>query len=120
MPGQVFPLYHVLADVADWKAGTVRELSVSDPLRVTGLAVEVDGSLGVLVANVTPEPQRVLLAGLGGMTAHVRTLDEASAVVALTHPGAFRATPGAELAIADGELWLALGPYAVARVLARV
>ena len=119
VPGQVFPLYHVFADVADWKAGIVHELVLSDPLRAIGLAVEVDGSLGVLVANVTPEPQRVLVSGLGGTNARVRILDEASAVVALTDPGAFRASPGAEMAIRDGELWLALGPYAVARVLAR-
>ena len=119
VPGQVFPLYHVLADVADWKAGTLRELEATDPLRAVGLAVEVDGALGVLVANITPEPQRVRVGGLGGATARVRVLDEASADVALTDPGAFRASPGAEVRLRDGELWLELGPYAVARVLAR-
>lgn len=119
VPGQVFPLYHVLADVAEWKAGTVRDLSATDPLRATGLAVEVDGALGVLVANTTPGPLRVRVSGLGGARAHVRLLDEASAVVALTDPGAFRASPGAEVRLRDGVLWLELGPYAVVRVLAR-
>ncbi len=118
VPGQVFPLYHVLADLAEWKAGSLLAMEVTDGLTVTGLAVDIDGTVGVLVANVTPEPQRVRLAGLPGPTARVRVLDEASAMTALTDPVSFRAS-GGEVAVRDGELWLALGPYAVARVLAR-
>jgi len=118
VPGQVFPLYHVLADLAEWKAGSVLAVDASDGLLVTGLAVEVDGMFGVLVANVTPEPQRVRLTGLPGLTARVRVLDEASAMTALTDPASFRAWAGGEISVRDGELWLALGPYAVARVVA--
>jgi hypothetical protein len=71
-----------------------------------------------VAANVTPEPQRVRLSGLPGTTAGVRILDEATAMVALSDPGAFRASGGGESAVRDGELWLELGPYAVARVIA--
>jgi hypothetical protein len=116
LPGEVFPLYHVLADLAAWKAGTALTVDRSDGLTVTGLAVEVDGAVGVLAANVTPEPQRVRVSGLRGSTARVRVLDEASAMTALTDPAAFRAWPGGEVPVRDGQLWLALGPYAVARV----
>ncbi len=119
-PGQVFPLYHVLADVAEWKTATLCRLDASDPLTVTGLAVRLDdGSLGVLVANVTPESQRVRVVGLPGAAARARVLDEATAMTALSEPEAFRGWPGGEMPIRDGELWLALGPYAVARVVAR-
>jgi hypothetical protein len=74
--------------------------------------------VGLLAANVTSEPQRVRLSGLPGTTARVRILDEASAMVALPDPGAFRASAGGETLVHDGELWLELGPYAVARVIA--
>lgn len=118
-PGQVYPLYHVLADAAEWKTATLRTLDATQPLTVTGLAVELDsGAIGVLAANVTPEPQRVRLVGLPGTTARVRVLDEATAMVALPDPEAFRASAGGEVAVQDGELWLELGPYAVARLIA--
>jgi hypothetical protein len=119
VPGQVYPLYHMLADVAEWKAGTLLVSAPSDPLRVTGLAVEVDGAVGVLVANVTPEAQRVRVVGLPGTSARVRMLDEATAMTALTDPASFRAERGAEVMNRDGAVWLALGPYAVARVVSR-
>lgn len=120
VPGQVYPLYHVLADVAEWKTATLRSLDVTAPLTVTGLAVEADGGgVGVIAANVTPEPQRVRLSGLPGSTARVRLLDEATAMIALTDPDAFRASPGGAMPLAEGGvLWLELGPYAVARVIA--
>jgi hypothetical protein len=118
-PGQVYPLYHVLADAAEWKTGTLRALEATAPLTVTGFAVELEGgTVGLLAANVTPEPQRVRLSGLPGATARVRILDEATAMVALFDPGAFRAAGGGETTVRDGELWLELGPYAVARVIA--
>jgi hypothetical protein len=115
----VYPLYHVLADAADWKGGTLRSLEATRPLTVTGFAVEVGGAVGVLAANVTPEPQRVRVSGLPGDRARVRVLDEATAMTALTDPEAFRASTGAEVAVRDGAVWLGLGPYAVARLTAR-
>lgn len=118
IPGQVFPLYHVLADLAAWRHGTVHALTTSAPLTAVGIAVSVDGTIGVLVANVTPEAQRVHLAGLTGGSADVRILDDGSAVEALTDPDGFRASAGARRVLRDGGLWIALPPYAVARVIA--
>ena len=116
-PGDVFPMFHVFADVAEWKGGTVREASSSDALRVVALAVDDPrGPTHLLVANVTPSAQRTRVGGLPGTTVRVRVLDEASAEVALADPAAFRARPGSEAAVSDGSLWLELGPYAVARV----
>ena len=38
VPGQVFPMWHVFADVAQWRDGQLREVTAGDPLRVVGLA----------------------------------------------------------------------------------
>ncbi len=39
LPGAVFPLYHVLAEVGEFAAGEIISLSSSDPLMVIGLHV---------------------------------------------------------------------------------
>jgi hypothetical protein len=114
--GQVFPMYHVFADVAGWRADTLREVTSSDPLRAVALAVTSPDAERLLVANVTPEPQRVTLTGLRGTSARMRVLDEATATWALEHPARFRADPGAPMTVSQGSVTLALGPYAVARI----
>jgi hypothetical protein len=114
--GQVFPMYHVFADVAGWRADTLREVTSSDPLRVVALAVTSADGDRLLIANVTPEPQRARITGLRRTSARMRVLDEATATWALEHPARFRADPGAPMAVSQGSVTLALGPYAVARI----
>lgn len=58
-PGMVFPLYHVLADLAEWKDGQVLSSSSSDPLAITSLALATAGRRHLLVANLTPNEQTV-------------------------------------------------------------
>jgi D-apionolactonase len=115
-PGMVFPVYHVLADLAEWSAAEGCDVRASDPLRAVGLAARDASGWHLLVANVTAEAQRVLVRGLPGADAMARVLDEASAEVALDDPGAFRAQPGTPIPVRHGALWLELGPFAVARV----
>jgi hypothetical protein len=113
-PGHVFPVYLVLADVAEWAAGRVLGVEASHPLEVVALAVEDGDGRHALVANVTPEPQRVLVRGLGAAV-RARVLDEATAQWALAEPGTFRAMPVSPI-VGDDGVWLALGPFAVARL----
>ncbi len=116
-PGQVFPMWHVFADLAEWQGGEVRLVDASHPQQVTGMAVTGDWGTSLLVANVTPAFQRVRVWGLTGQTIVVRVLDDASTTWALADPIAFRAAPGWPVPVRDGAAWLSLGPYAVARVL---
>src|SRR5712692_5631367 len=60
-PGMVFPLYHVLADLAECKPGQLLACHSSDPLAVLGLAVRNDNVLHILLANITPTPREVVL-----------------------------------------------------------
>jgi D-apionolactonase len=115
-PGQVFPVWHVFAALSGWHDGRVLAVSATDPLRITGLAVRMDERIGMLVANVTPVAQRVRITGLEGQAVSVRLLDDASAVWALADPVGFQAAPGATVPVRGGAVWLALGPYAVARL----
>jgi D-apionolactonase len=112
-PGEVFPLYHPLADVAGWSDADVLRVESENPLLAVGLAVRARDGLKLLVANVTSEAQDVVVAPLDGEL-RLRRLSEASAAPAAADPVSFRA--GAESMAAGGELALHLEPYEVVRI----
>jgi hypothetical protein len=114
-PGQVFPLYLVLADVGEYAGAQVCSATSSDTLRLDGLALRRDGRVMVLLANLTPEPQNVSVRGLPERIS-ARVLDEVTAEAALRDPEAFRAKAGALLATENGVLSLDVRPYAVVRL----
>jgi hypothetical protein len=114
--GEVFPVWHVLADLAGWRDLTIRGCESTMPQVTAGLALDTPDGPALLVANLTPTAQRVRLEGLPSTFAHVRTLDDAAVAWALADPDAFRTQAGATMPVRAGTLWLGLGPYAVARV----
>ena len=112
--GEVFPLYHPLADAAEWRGAEVLACESSDVLAAVGLAVRTpDGERRVLVANLTPSEREVVVGPLHGELS-LRRLNEATAAQAASDPAAFRAS--SEAASADGELELTLAPYEVVRI----
>ena len=112
--GEVFPLYHPLADAAEWRGAEVLACESSDVLAAVGLAVcTPDGARRVLVANLTPSDREVVVRPLHGDLS-LRRLTEATAAQAASDPAAFRAS--SEAASADGELELTLAPYEVVRI----
>ena len=61
----VFPLYHVLADLCEWRGARLQAAESSAPLAVEALAVRDPlGATRALIANVTPESTRVSVRGL--------------------------------------------------------
>jgi hypothetical protein len=58
-PGDVFPVYEVLRDLASLAGRELREAVSDDPLRAVALAA----GDGVVVANVTPREQAVEVDG---------------------------------------------------------
>jgi len=114
IPGAVFPVYHVLADIGEFAGGEVLAGQPSDALVVDGIALRKDNRVRVLVANMTAEPQTVTAAGLrDGID--MRLLDASVAEEAMRASEAFRARPDAKLEAA-ARLEIKLPPYAVARL----
>ena len=112
--GEVFPLYHPLADAAEWRGAEVLDCESSDVLAAVGFAVRTpDASRRVLVANLTPSEREVVVGPLQGDLS-LRRLSEATAAQAASDPAAFRASW--EATSADGELELTLAPYEVVRI----
>jgi len=113
LPGSVFPMYHILADVGEFSGGQVVPSKSSDNLKIDGLALRKDGRLRLLVANMSPQPQQVGVHHLSQQV-RVRRLDETNAEQAMQSPEGFRAGVGETVQTRDGVLDLSLLPYAVA------
>jgi hypothetical protein len=104
--GGVFPVWHVLADLGEFRGGAVVPSTSSHPLAVDCLALRLERRTRVLLANLTPEVQIVRLPG----SARVRTLDAGNAEEAMGRPERFRGS-ARDAALSRG---LPLEPYAVA------
>jgi hypothetical protein len=89
-PGMVFPIYHVLADVADFSTGEVVSVTMSDPLRVQALALRDGDKLRVLLANMTGAPVSLDLDLPSVTSASLRRLDGDTAMTAATEPADYR------------------------------
>jgi D-apionolactonase len=113
-PGQAFPLYHVLADLGDWRQTVLVPSSSSDPLTVEALAVRSEAGVHALVANLSPEEQRCTIGPLSSDEAGLRVLDGENAEAAGRNPEAFR--QGRESRSLSGALELELRPYSVVRI----
>lgn len=114
-PGDAFPLYHVLADIGELSDAGVCATLTSDELRVDALALRRGETVHLLLANLTPERQRVVVGPLGGSEIRLRVLDEATAELARREPDRFRERGDALAIGGDGHLRLELEPYAYVR-----
>ena len=120
MGGDVYPLWHVLADLAEWRGGKLIEREIM-PLPiftpdVATIAVRDAAGTHALVASLGREKRTVRLEiGESGVAeARIRTLDAATAVMAMTDPEAFRVATVKQPVIGD-HLELRLDAYATVR-----
>ena len=115
LPGTVFQLYHILADMGDFAGGEVLISKSSDPLKTEGIVLRKNGKTRTLLANLTPESQRVRVENLAD-TVRVRHLNETNAHDAMASPETFRAERGELVQTTNGTLELNLFPYAIAQI----
>jgi hypothetical protein len=114
-PGMVFPVYHVLADVADFQRGQILPVTLGDGLRVQALALRDGDRVRVVLANMGDESLTVVLEIPGAGAATVRPLDDRTVYLAATDPGAFRAS-AQPIAVTDGSVMVDLSPFGLATV----
>jgi len=113
-PGMVFPVCHLLADLADF--GKVCPTHSSHPLQVEGLTLlDQQNRRRVLVANLLGRPQEVKIK-TGTCRARIRYLDETNAEQAMMAPEAFRSRLGEQVEARSGKVELNLRPFALACV----
>jgi hypothetical protein len=105
----VFPVYHVLADLAGRRRAAVVPVRSSEPLRAEAVLLEDGPSRMALVASLVPAEQEVVLAGFGALR-RSRRLSQDTVGDALGNPEQFRAAWTDE---SSGGERLRLGPYEV-------
>jgi hypothetical protein len=115
IPGSVYPLYHVLADVAGCAGAAVFFSETNESSKIGGFAFERAGRMRVLIANLTAEHQEVSVHH-GGESVRVQMLNEHSVVTAMRAPEAFRSEDHPPIRPAHGQTVLRLLPYAVVRL----
>ena len=117
IPGAVFPLYHVLADVAEFTGGSVVPSTSNAPLKVDGIALQKADKTRVILANLSPEPQYVRMLH-PELTKYVRVkhLNETNAEQAMRSPESFRKDQGLLLQTSGNQIELCLLPYGLVRI----
>ena len=110
--GWVFPHCHIVAAMAGAHAAEMLDVETSAPDRILGLAYRTATGGLLWLANLTPEPQQVTIAGPPAGTARIGRLDEDNFVTAVTEPADFAADCGPS---GDASR-LDLGAYTVFRI----
>ena len=113
--GTVFPVFHVLADAVELRAGRPLACESGEEPWLSALAVETGGAATVLLANLTAIQRRVRLPAGCAASAAARVLDDSTVERARTDPAAFRRSTR-PLEPAGGFYELELDAYASARV----
>ena len=111
-PGSAFPMYHVLADLAEWRDCELLTATANDPLAVAAVAARVGRDIGIIVANLCPQARRVTLSPLPEGRALARVLDASTVPIASARPEEFRET-WAPVETTGGTVSLYLAPYAL-------
>ncbi len=96
-PGELFPVYHLLSEIGEFKGGSVRQVDTSNNLAAVGLALLKPERMRVLVGNLTGDAQTVTLRGLSSKPVAIQVL-------------------GAPETQAPPELSIHLPPYGIARI----
>jgi hypothetical protein len=113
LPGGVFPLYHVLAQVGEFAGGQGAAVVCGDPLRISGLMLRKNERMRMLLANYTREKQQIILEGIQGSWV-VRFLDETNAEEAMRAPETFGARHGEVISSTDAVIPIHLRPFGLA------
>jgi D-apionolactonase len=115
--GSVFPVWHVLADLAELRRiAPARVLTpAGDREKAVMSFLRPDGSMTILAANLTERPLTVTVGRLPEGPARVLVLDAASAPTAGADPAAFREHGWVPVDGAGGRAGLAMPPFGYAR-----
>lgn len=115
MPGKVFPLYYVFADLSTFAGGEIIKSVSSDPLVIDGLVVRKGRGVRVLLANFTSKTQVVKIEGLKGAAA-LKPLDESNFEEALSDVEGFQLQTIKMYRSGAEDLEVTLKPFAMIRI----
>jgi hypothetical protein len=109
--GGVFPLYHVLAAVGEFRGGEVVPSESTQPLTVGALVLRKEDRLRILLANLTPQEQQVTIQGAAKGEYQQSRMDEWNVLAGMEQPEAFRSAGGRRITLNSNDLILDLSAY---------
>lgn len=112
----LFPLYHIIADVTEIGEANVLNIETNAPLTVQAIALQKESLLRVVVANVTDEKQSIVLQTPEFLEASIRFLDETTLKQAATKISKFRERIDKVINEKGSLLTLDLQAYGIAKV----
>jgi hypothetical protein len=116
IPGAVFPMYHVFADIAEFGARQIYGSYCTHPLRAEALTLfDSRGRKRILVANLTGDTEEIKIKS-GASPGRLRVLDETNVEEAMREPEAYRKLPEKVLQPVTAKIELTMLPYALARI----
>jgi hypothetical protein len=115
IPAGAFPLFHVFANLGEYKGGEVLRSESSAPLLVDGIVLCRGDRFCALLSNMRREPRLVTLRANTDV-AQLSSIYATNAEAAMREPESFRCEFVQDVRFTDGRLELTLAPYALARV----
>jgi len=95
---QVYPVYHALADILEFRNSSMLRATVSDPLRAEVLVMKSGRSIRLLVSSLSDEAQTVTWELPWKCSGVLRVLNETNAASAMAEPDRFRNREGQTVA----------------------
>lgn len=114
-PGQLFPLYHVFAAIAEFAGGEVCAVALQDELATEALALRHGDRVRLLITSFSEAQRQITVSAPGLQHANVRYLDETTYLAAADEP-ALLTRGGEPLSVEQARFDLSLRPFAIACV----
>ena len=77
IPGSVFPVYHIFADIGEFMPGSLINIESSDPKKISCIGMKNENQIQVILSNLTPDNQSVKIPGYS-KKANIQLLNEST------------------------------------------
>ena len=110
--GSVFPLYNVFADIGEFVDGQIITTFSSNPLNITGLALNKKDHTRIIIGNLSSNVQPLTVQNLS-FSVYIRHLNEHNVEQAMKSPEIYRSQSFKKQQTINGSIKFDLLPYAL-------
>ena len=116
IPGGVFPLYHVFADIGEFRSGSLINSFSSDPQKIICMGMKKGNYIQLIISNLSHKKQYVMIHGISNKI-NLRWMSEDTFEKMMVFPEDFRLSEPYEITPVDSTVSLEFLPFSIARLL---